>query len=87
MTRKVVNEGGKEVEVDTIVPTKERKYPDNAIGAARYDKEYSAVEKTQERYTNGKRELMSKMLLAMEENISVQVQQHELYQKEQRISY
>jgi hypothetical protein len=79
--RKYKDEDGNDVTVDAYVPVEKPKYPESALGVAKFEKDYAAVEKKQDRYQNSKRELMSKMLLAMEEEIALQVKK----QKEAKI--
>jgi hypothetical protein len=73
------DEDENDVTVDAYVPVEKPKYPESVLGVAKFEKDYAAVEKKKDRYQSSKRELMSKMLLAMEEDIDLQVSQHEMF--------
>jgi hypothetical protein len=70
--------------VDAYVPVEKPKYPESVLGVAKFEKDYAAVEKKQDRYHSSMRELMSKLLLATEEDIAVQVSQHEMFDEAKR---
>jgi hypothetical protein len=72
------DEDGEDVEVERLLV--ERQYPDTAFGASVFLSDRDRVIKKQEKFNSMRRELFSKMLLAMEPRVELAVTQHPDYE-------